>query len=114
MCMKSVVVAVTTEVGQREEKNPIELEKKVSNIGEKLFPHHIDTEHSNVPLYNSQIARFIIQQPSEKDNMQHRKVRLKHSTVIIYNRINKSGSTTMISISCFCFFGKLYYVFQEC
>jgi len=45
---------------------------------------------------NDRIAKYIAKAPSSKDNLGQKAVPvMKNSTVLVYNRINKSGSTSM-------------------
>lgn len=46
---------------------------------------------------NDKIAEYVALKPSDKDSIQHEMMEVKNSTVLIYNRINKSGSTSISS-----------------
>ena len=46
---------------------------------------------------NDLIARYIEKEHSKKDTLIHQPVKMKNSSVIIYARVNKSGSTTLTS-----------------
>ena len=46
---------------------------------------------------NGKIAEYIAMKPSDKDSIHHEVMEVKNSTVLIYNRINKSGSTLVSS-----------------
>ena len=46
---------------------------------------------------NDLLARFIEKEHSAKDTWTHEPVKMRNSSVIIYARINKSGSTTLTS-----------------
>ena len=46
---------------------------------------------------DTRIAAYVAKKPSTKDNLKHEVTEVKNSTLLIYSRINKSGSTSMSS-----------------
>ena len=54
-------------------------------------------EHDLAKALDTRIAAYVAKKPSDKDNIKHEVTEVKNSTLLIYNRINKSGSTTMSS-----------------
>ena len=46
---------------------------------------------------DTRIAAYVAKKPSNKDNLEHEVTEVKNSTLLIYSRINKSGSTSMSS-----------------
>ena len=61
----------------------------------KVVPYRVNEKRR----LNDMLAKYIAKQHSEKDTWVHQPVKMKNSTVIIYARINKSGSTTLTSKS---------------
>ena len=68
---------------------------KSERVKEKKF----STFKQDKARLNSKIARYIRMKKSEKDKYNQKTKGMKNSTVVVYNKINKSGSTTIKSIN---------------
>ena len=66
---------------------------------EKIKETKFSTFKQHKARLNDKIARYLDMKKSGKDKVNQTTKGMKNSTVVVYNRINKSGSTTMTSMN---------------